>query len=245
MNVAIATGRNGEEPSVEPEGQSAGISFAIPLATIENVVDQVIERGEVSRGMLGVVMDRPVTVGTALDFHAGVAIDRVTEDGPARLEGLRSGDVIVEVGRQPTPSIEVLRSVVTAMRPGVPVDVGVWRDDTPQTMQVTLGVYPPEQLLSEMVRVSLLERGMDLSDSRTDPIVIRNVNPRSAMYEAGFRPGASIVAVGDDPVSSLGDFADALNDAGLFRYRRVTVTIELAAPDTDGETRKRVRMSLR
>lgn len=246
MNVAIATGRNGgSEPMEHFEGQSAGISFAIPLATIESVADQIIERGEVARGMLGVRMDEfAATVGEINAYETGVPVGLVNAGSAAEAAGILPGDVIVEVASQPTPSGEVLRSVVTSLRPGSPVEVRIWRDDEWAKLHVTLGEYPAELLRTDMLMRSLGERGLAFRSDRADPLQI-GVRPRSPMFDAGFRNGASIVAVEDVPVSSVEELAEALELRGFFRGSRASVTIELPEPDAEGDMRRTLEMSLR
>ncbi|MFG0283704.1 MAG: trypsin-like peptidase domain-containing protein [Phycisphaerales bacterium JB039] len=252
MNVAIATGRNGNgEPQDQFEGQSAGISFAIPLATIESVVDQMIARGEIARGMIGIVMDdmerREFAVaGEGDDVRMGVRVAVVASNGPAEVAGIRPGDVITEIGNQPTPNNAALRSVVTAMRPGEPVDVSVWRDGAWEQLEVTLTEFPPEELRRSMVEATLAERGMRLIETRSDPVVVGRLDPSSPLYAAGFRSGAVILKVDDEPVGSIDEFAAALEEARLFRGRGVPVTISLRSTEADGEPEQRtIRLSLR
>jgi S1-C subfamily serine protease len=251
MNVAIATGRNGGagDPLEQFEGQSAGISFAIPLATIESVVDQIIERGQVARGMLGVRMERfTATVGEANRFQAGVVLSEVNDGSAAASAGLLRGDVIVEVANQPTPSQEVLQSVVTAQRPGAPVNVRIWRDDEWRDLEVTLGEFPAEELRVNMLEQSLAVRGLSFRAGRSGPLRV-SVDRRSPMFEAGLRPGAAIIAVDDEPVSSVEQLAEALEREGFFRGASVPVTIELPesaeASDDDVASTRTVQLSLR
>lgn len=121
----------------QPRGQSAGIGFAIPLETIESVVNQLLDAPDepVLRGFLGVNMGGPRR--QPLDFEgAGVVITGVPDDGPAGRAGLRPNDVVISIDNRPTPTSEVLRSVVSVIEPGRSVPVSVWRDG--QELQITL-----------------------------------------------------------------------------------------------------------
>src|SRR5690606_805387 len=102
MNAAIANNReqfdrDSELPVVQ--GQSAGIGFAIPLETIENVADQLIRNDVILRGYLGVMLGNYEFVRDRLEeegfMGSGVLITRTPPDQPAAEAGLRDGDVVI------------------------------------------------------------------------------------------------------------------------------------------------------
>ena len=103
MNVAIATAQtvnpNGSSTS---EGQSAGISFAIPLATIESRIDQLIAGKEIASGFLGV---GPASGRIDEVDRRGVKIGQLTAGGAAEKAGLKKGDVIAEDRRAGCPGM--------------------------------------------------------------------------------------------------------------------------------------------
>ena len=128
MNVAIATARDSQGTN---EGDSAGISFAIPLEPIESVVTQIIERGRVERGYLGIQFARLPVERVETDdevYSAGVRVSAVVEGGPSDEAGLRSGDVIVSIEGQPITTYNVLSSIVGIARPGEELQATVVRD---------------------------------------------------------------------------------------------------------------------
>lgn len=130
MNVAIATGTH-TEGTTDVSGQSAGISFAIPLATIESVAAQLIESGTVARGFFGInyPKDWVVEVAEGDVINVGVPVTTVVEDGPAGLAGMRKNDVITHVNNQRINNTDILRSVIAPLRPGQNMHVRVWRSD--------------------------------------------------------------------------------------------------------------------
>ncbi|MCH7962286.1 MAG: trypsin-like peptidase domain-containing protein, partial [Planctomycetes bacterium] len=137
MNVAIATGSQ-TDGSIDGSGQSAGISFAIPLATIESVATQIIESGKVARGYFGIRYNGSwiVDVSDARTRRAGVAVTSVQEDGPAWRGGLRTNDVIVEINGQRITETDMLRSSIAPLRPGQRMRVRVWRSGDPDIAEV-------------------------------------------------------------------------------------------------------------
>ncbi len=163
MNAAIANSletpsNDGEGGPARPLGQSAGIGFAIPIETVEAVVEQLLETDIVLRGYLGVRMGylTPAQVLAAdrdtasrriremqdrLDGYAGagVIIDDVPEGQPADKGGMQAYDVIIEVAGRDTPSTDVLRSIVSVHGPGDRIPITVWRNGREIELSIKLG----------------------------------------------------------------------------------------------------------
>jgi S1-C subfamily serine protease len=115
-----------------------GIGFAIPSNIVRDVADQLIRHGRVihsDRAYLG------VRVSTIVG--GGVLVARVEGGGPAADAGIRPGDVIVSVGKKPTPTTDVLASVLATLKPGQRVPVEIVRESGERkTVTVTLGQLP-------------------------------------------------------------------------------------------------------
>lgn len=229
MNVAIATGRDNQGTT---EGQSAGISFAIPLGTIESVVDQIIEKGSVSRGFLGIRWPR----GGGFRYDSavratGLEIDEVEPDGPAFRAGLRPGDFITDIDGQPVSGGEVLRSIVTSYRPGTPIKVRAWRDGRAGEFEVILGEFPPETLNLVGAGEALDRYGLVVRASRRGDPVVAWVTPSSPAAESGFEAGQVIRRVGPSAVASDRDVYLALAEQGLLLGRRIEVAVSAETAD--------------
>jgi serine protease Do len=137
MSTAIATGAG--RGSALGQGQFAGIGLAIPISMIENVVDQIITRGEVEKGFLGVrgvdLADlrsgrfrAPILIAAAEAFSGdGAIVDMVSPGSPAEQAGIEVGDVIVSIGGQRVNSAARMRMLIANHRPGDRVKVQVWR----------------------------------------------------------------------------------------------------------------------
>jgi serine protease Do len=235
MNVAIATARSSDGTTAD-EGQSAGISFAIPLGTIESVADQLIRTGEVRRGFMGIsFMQREVPVTDVPGFRGtGVGVRTVTAEGPADRGGLRAGDVVLELNGQPVPGIEVLRSLVSSAKPGDEMKVRVNRRGQVQDLTVTLAERPTEQLAevnAEAARRAFARYGLLVVSSPEGPVV-RRVLPDSPADQAGFKPGQVVLKVGDVNVKSPLDVYSIAEEQGILIGRKLQLTIA----DVEGET---------
>lgn len=240
MNVAIATGRSGDALANPSEGQSAGISFAIPLPTIESVADQIIETGRVTRGRLGIAFGgyggrRPIIDGE--EFRGvGVLVGQVTDGGPAERAGIMADDVIESIGGQAVPSPEILRAVVNTMRPGKELSVRVWRDGRVVETTVVLDELdsinaiggPTEAMLREYV-------GLDISLDNGGRVFVRRTKSESAAAEAGLEPRQRIIAIDGVTIGSYTDFLDAIADSRISLGRATTFLVQ---PQGDGTPRE-------
>lgn len=131
-------------------GGNMGIGFAIPVSTAQQVMRELISKGRVTRGWIGVEpqdlspelaasFNLPSRNGQALQ---GVVITGVLQNGPAAKAGIRPGDVIVQVDQQKTGNVSELLSQVAALEPGKPARVQVWRAQGLSELTITPGMRP-------------------------------------------------------------------------------------------------------
>lgn len=143
MSTAIANNVEFSFNDRAPQGQSAGIGFAIPIETIEAVVSQLMESKVVIRGYIGIgLRDYPLThdVKTEGTYDGvGAVVTEVRGGSPAEKAGLRSGDIVAEVLGQPCLNGDVLRSLVSIRPPGTVVALKVWRKGSMIDLPVRIG----------------------------------------------------------------------------------------------------------
>src|SRR5436190_6481183 len=133
-------------------GGNQGVGFAIPANLARSVMDQIIEKGKVERGFLGVKL-QDLTPEFAQQFNvpensSGALIAEVTEKSAAAEAGLKSGDVIIELNGSPVKDGRALQLMVGRLAPGDKVAVKILRDGKEKTMTVTLKEMPEEKLAS-------------------------------------------------------------------------------------------------
>jgi len=118
-----------------------GIGFAIPINLASLIADQLMSRGEVTRGWLGVGI-QPLDPGLAesfgLDRVTGALINKVLPDTPAGRAGLQSGDVLLSFNGKEVRGVRELQLLVASTPIGVAVPVVVLRNGTRLTLQVEL-----------------------------------------------------------------------------------------------------------
>ncbi|MBV8574500.1 MAG: trypsin-like peptidase domain-containing protein [Acetobacteraceae bacterium] len=123
---------------VSPTGGSVGIGFAIPSEIVAPIVNDLLSKGRIERGWLGVsVQDAPAG-------EAGVAIASVERSGPAARAGIRPGDIVVAVNGDKIDTARGLIRAVAATPPGNNVRLSVRRQGRDMDLSVTVGRRPPE-----------------------------------------------------------------------------------------------------
>lgn len=214
MNVAIATAHDSQGTS---EGQSAGISFAIPLAMIETRVAQIIAKEPTVGGYVGIFFaDAP---------GKGVLVNRVIEDSPGERAGLKAGDVISGAGGETLREADQLRGVIAAAKPGSSLPLRVVRADEVLDLTVTLGTLPDELRDRDRARVLAEELGLILADSENGPVVQRAF-PESPARDAGLSRGQRVVRVDTKQVASAAEAAEAIVSSGVILGKPLLVEIE-------------------
>jgi len=230
MNVAIATARDGGSGLDEAGGDSAGISFAIPLPTIETVVDQLIDSGQVSRGFLGVSLIGAVGFESPRgDYLRGMRV-RVEPDGPSDRGGIEDGDVITAVAGQSVPEFKIFQSIVGTIPATEPVEIELYRDGEPRTVQVVLGELP-DHVLGARARIPIMfQLGFRIGTGPGGPIVT-NVFDSSPADRIGFEVDQEILTVGGESVRTDADVFTLLTAKGLLAAKSVEVRVRSIADD--------------
>ena len=224
MNVAIATAANTTGGS--DEGQNSGISFAIPLATIESRVDQIIAGQPIRTGFMGISFaTMAVPYQRDGEFAGrGVRVESVLEGGAAERAGLRVGDIVVKVEGEPIADGDVLRALISSRLPGTTVTLDVWRDGLITSVPIMLGEMPADARAQAFERLLIEQLGMGLT-TEDEQVIVAGVLSGGPAARAGFAAEQVIVEIAQQPVRDVNDALFKLNDAGAFIGRSVTVTV--------------------
>lgn len=126
---------------LSPSGASSGIGFAIPSNMVKAITEQLIEYGDISRGLFGISID-PVSsdVAKVLDLPNinGVVVTKVVTGSGADKAGLRIDDVITEVDGTEIANRQDLVTKIALLRVGQPFDLTVYRDGEEIRIQGTV-----------------------------------------------------------------------------------------------------------
>ena len=198
-----------------------GIGFATPIHLAKSVLAQLKEKGKVTRGWLGVYIQRlsPDMAETlSVPGKKGALVADVTKDGPAEKAGLRSGDVIISFGGKEVTDEHDLPQIVAATKPGKKVDVIVVREGKEVTIPVTIAEMEPEAGQKRAGGPDL-SKGLGLTVQDITPevarhlditnragVLVTSVEPGSPADDAGFRDGDVIRAINRMPVKDSREF---------------------------------------
>lgn len=229
MNVAIATAKSVGESPEESGSDSAGISFAIPLGTIEPIVNQIIKYGKVSRGYLGInyggrtslPVHIPMQNGTEL---TGITVTGVEPDGPSADAGIQVDDVIVAIEGSPIINAESLLSLISSSRAGDSIKVRVFRGDEFHEILVTLGQMKNSVLADRISQPIMVQLGMSIAPSRNG-VVVERVWEGFPGSNAGFEGGDLIIAANGKSFDDYFHFFVLIADEGMLMGRSIEFTV--------------------
>ncbi len=126
-------------------GGSMGIGYAIPVSTARLVMEQIIQRGQVTRGWIGVgVQDitREIAESFKLPAAGGVLITQVERGGPADKAGVKLGDVLLTVNGKPVADTTAMLNAIASLQPGQQARLKVARNQAENEVSVTIGQRP-------------------------------------------------------------------------------------------------------
>ena len=202
-------------------GGNMGIGFAIPSNTAKFVMDQLISKGKVVRGYLGLMpTDITPVLADKLGAKQGALVESMDKDSPAEKAGIKVKDIITKVNAKQVTNAVALRTIVQAIAPETEVKLTLIRDKKEMTLNVKLGEAPnPDEDGTEIgsgdkiglsVQPLTPEIAQQLGiDDSIEGVVVRNVSPGSAADRAGIRPRDIITEIDDTPVTSVASLAKA------------------------------------
>lgn len=199
-------------------GGFMGVSFAIPINVAMNVADQLKERGKVSRGWLGVVIqevNKDLAESFGLDKAAGALVAQVVPGSPAEQAGLENGDIITHFNGNAIQLSSDLPHQVGRVKPGSEAEIRIVRNGKRKDIEVEIGVLPdgdvaelssdPQQQSSNRLGVMVAE----LTDAQRkrygDGVVVKQVQ-RGAAAMAGMVNGDIVTMLNGKAIRSVEDF---------------------------------------
>jgi serine protease Do len=197
---------------------SYGIGFAIPINLAENVILQLRESGQVSRGWLGVVVqdiDESIFEYLGLKEKKGVLVSEVYEGNPADEAGIEINDVILEINNRPVNTRMDMPRIVSSIRVGSDIEMKIFRKGRTDiyTVRVSrredidLRTLKPSRGLAHKFGISVSdispEERQRFQLENISGVLVSQVAPRGEGNNAGIFPGDIIREINHQPVISV------------------------------------------
>lgn len=215
-----------------PNGGNVGIAFAIPASTIKPIVQQLIDKGTVTRGFLGVQIQdvtHDIANSVGLKTAKGALVTQPSEGGPAQKAGINSGDIITAVDGTPIDNALALSRTIANKAPETKVELTLWRNGKEEKVTVTLDTLKdqaaqgdeqqqqqqpaqPEAPKPSSVGITLVP------NAGGEGLLIQDVNQDSIAADKGFTVGDLILEVDNKKVANVDEFEKAIQgvkDRGL------------------------------
>jgi len=205
-------------------GGNIGIGFAIPSNMAKSIMDQILEFGEVKRGLLGVSIS-DFTAETAeafgLDEAEGALVQEIVPNSAAEKAGLEVGDIIIAVNGKEVKGAADLRNSIGLRRSGDKVKIKVLRDGKPFTYTATLGEYASTAAVeADDIHPGLAGAVFAAYDPTQGPyanaaVVVASVADNSPAAMNGLRPNDLIVSLNRTQVRTPVELQEAASGQKL------------------------------
>lgn len=221
---------------VSRSGGYMGIGFAIPSNIAKNVSRQLIDKGAVTRGFLGVSLqpiDKDLAEALGLERAEGALVADVVSDSPAAKAGVLQGDIILEIDSIIVKNPASIKNDVMLNQPGAVVKLKINRKGKVMTFNVTLGSYNKATLAvsenSQLLGISVENLNAEnIKQYRIHPedegVLITDVKRGSLGSKVGLKPGYVIMALNHKKVTNIDNFQEAL--ASIEKGKKVLILVK-------------------
>ncbi|KGQ71278.1 serine peptidase [Chelonobacter oris] len=201
---------------IAPSGGNVGIAFAIPSNMANSLVHQIVEFGEVRRGILGIKggeLSADLAKAFGIDSQRGAFVSEVLPNSAADKAGLKAGDVITEINGQRINSFAELRAKIATTGAGKSVNLTYLREGKTAGADVVLQSDEQAQTSANSLIPGL--NGAELANYDKDGrkgVEIAKVADKSPAEQLGLQSGDIIVGVNRQPVGNIGELRKILDN---------------------------------
>ncbi|WP_392566383.1 Do family serine endopeptidase [Utexia brackfieldae] len=194
---------------IAPGGGNVGIGFAIPSNMVKNLATQLIEFGEVKRGVLGIKgneLTSDIAKAFALDVQKGAFISEVLDNSAASEAGIKAGDVIVSLNGRTIESFAELRANIATMGAGHEVELGIIRNSKPLTLKAKLK-NSDDAITDAKSLYPALDGAVLINSQDKDKIgiLIQSIAKNSPASKLNLQTGDIITGVNREAVKNIAD----------------------------------------
>jgi len=214
-------------------GGNIGIGFAIPINMAHDIMQQLLEHGEVKRGRLGAqAQDLTAELAQAFDipFRRGAVVSQVEKDSPADLAGLKPGDIVTEINGKAVRNANMLRNTLGLLRIGQTVTMKVLRENKSLTLSAKVAIPDNKQESISGEKLHKHLSGTTLQNilpgsklyGRVEGVLITAVEQGSPAARTGLRRGDIITSANRKDIKNISELEKAItkNNGLLINIRR-------------------------
>ncbi|MFO6423273.1 Do family serine endopeptidase [Motilimonas sp. KMU-193] len=198
-----------------PNGGNIGIGFAIPVNMVKNLTAQILEYGEVRRGLLGIT-GRELTPELAEAFghdtQHGAFVNEVVAGSAAEQAGIEAGDIITKLNNQKIRTFSELRAKIATLGAGKKVTLTVVRDGKEKVFNVTLQQAKESNIAAKSLHPALDGASLSNSDDKVKGVLVEEVKPNSPAARAGLEQGDIILGINRYRVKDMDDMRKVIED---------------------------------
>jgi len=202
----------GINTAINPSGQ--GIGFAIPVNMVKNITRQLVEKGRVQYGYIGIQLQpltKDLAEGLNLGVDSGILVMSVLPGSPAEKAGLQKNDVIVEFDKNSVRDEGRFRLMVANTDVGKSVPIALIRDGKRKQISITLAERPSEEVVAAAPASADRWLGLEVEDAESgdaNGVVVVDVAEASPAWSAGIREGDVITEIYSQRIESVRDYAE-------------------------------------
>ena len=194
---------------ISRSGGNVGIGFAVPTEIASSIMGQILDFGEIRRGLLGVniqTIDPEAAETLGADIEGGAIVTRVFPNSAAEDAGLQVGDIIVSVNDKTVTTGSELRNTIGLLRSGDTVSIRYLRDNKSRSTSAKLGRAEDQLLSGADIHPGLAGASFAPASTSSDSgVEVTNVEEGSPAAQRGLRAGDVITAVNRALVRDLRD----------------------------------------
>lgn len=213
-------------------GGNIGIGFAIPINLALQITDQLLDKGEVERGFIGIQaqdLNPDLAEAFGLKNQRGAVINSVLPGSPAEKSGMKAGDIIVAINKKKVKSARDVRNHVGLVPVGEEIDFDILRKG--KRIKLSTKVAAPEEQSKTASAINPRLEGVTIKDIERDHpyygriagVLVMEVERGSVGWRSGLRRGDIITSVNHIVIKDLEQFLQAVErkkDSLLFRIIR-------------------------
>ncbi len=196
---------------ISRSGGNVGIGFAVPTEIASSIMGQILDFGEIRRGLLGVniqSIDAEAAKTLNIEIEGGALVTRVFPESAAEAAGLEVGDIIVGVNDKKITNAAELRNTIGLLRSGDNVSIRYLRDNKTRSASAKLGRAEDQLLSGADIHPGLAGASFaPASASSESGVEVTEVEEGSPAAQRGLRAGDVITAVNRVLVRNLRDLA--------------------------------------